>query len=452
VPGVTNVFTTIGPTDGKAPKGQGDVTAVTIYCRMTDLRDRPFSQQDAMGKARRVLADYPDIRSAVQEVKLFSSSAFKNAQVDISLRGPDTDRLNVYADKIVRWMKANGHYTDVDTNAASRSPELQVRIDRDRAADQGLSVQGIATALQVLVGGEPVSKFKEGDEQYDVWLRADLPSRDRQEAVFGLTVPAADGRLVELRNVAAPYQERGPATIERYARQRQVTVQSNLPELEGYIKTLDLPPEYRYEFLGEAKLMQDSNANFMLAFVLAFIFMYMILAAQFESLVHPVTILLAVPLTLPFALISLLVLRTPLDVYAMIGLFMLFGIVKKNGILQVDYTNVLRRQGLPRDEAILKANEARLRPILMTTVMLVAAMIPIATGRGPGAAARASMAKVILGGQLLSLLLSLLVTPVAYSLWDDLSRRTKRAGGWVRRKFTGRRSSAAEVPEPVTSP
>src|SRR5581483_1916496 len=265
---VTNVFTTIGPTDGKAPKGQGDVTAVTIYCRMTDLRQRPFSQQHAMARARRVMADYPDIRAAVQDVKLFSSSAFKNAQVDISLRGPDIDRLNAAADRIVRWMKANGHYTDVDTNAASRSPELQVRTDRDRAADQGLSVQGIATALQVLVGGEPVSKFKEGDEQYDVWLRADLPSRDRQEAVFGLTVPAADGRLVELRNVAAPYSERGPATIERYARQRQVTVQSNLvpgfalgnalPELEAYIRTLDMPPEYRHEFLGEAKLMQDS--------------------------------------------------------------------------------------------------------------------------------------------------------------------------------------------------
>jgi HAE1 family hydrophobic/amphiphilic exporter-1 len=204
-----------------------------------------------------------------------------------------------------------------------------------------------------------------------------------------------------------------------------------LPEVAEYVKELDLPPEYRYEFLGEAKLMADSNSNFMLAFLLAFVFMYMILAAQFESIVHPITILMAVPLTLPFALVSLMLLRTPLDVYAMIGLFMLFGIVKKNGILQVDYTNVLRAQGLPRDEAILKANEARFRPILMTTVMLVAAMIPIATGSGPGAGARASMAKVILGGQLLSLLLSLLVTPVAYSLWDDWLARGRRVLAWL---------------------
>ena len=441
VRGVTNVFTTIGETSGKTVKGQGDVTLVTIYCKMTDLRERSFRQRDAMADARALLADYPDLRSTVQDVKLFSSSAFKNAQVDISLRGPDGEKLKEYADAIVKKMKANPNYTDVDTNAASRSPELQVKIDRSRAADQGVSVQGIATALQVLVGGEPVSKFKEGTEQYDVWLRAKLPARDREAAVFALTVPAAGGRLVELRNIAEPVSARGPATIERYNRQRQVGIQSNLkpgmalgnalPELQGYIKELNLPPEYRYEFLGEAKLMADSNSNFALAFVLAFIFMYMILAAQFESLVHPITILLAVPLTLPFALISLWLLQTPLDVYAMIGLFMLFGIVKKNGILQVDYTNVLRAKGLPRDEAILKANEARLRPILMTTIMLVAAMIPIATGQGPGAGARASMAKVILGGQLLSLLLSLLVTPVAYSLWDDFSRKVKNFPEWV---------------------
>ncbi len=442
--GVTNVFTTIGPTDGKAPKGQGDVTAVTIYCKMTDLTERPFSQRDVMADARTLLADYPDLRSAVQDVKLFSSSAFKNAQVDISLRGPDTEKLNDAAEKIVKWMKANDHYTDVDTNAASRNPELQVKIDRARAADLGVDPQGIATTLGLLVGGEPVTKYKEGADQYDVWLRADLNTRDRQGTIFSLTVPTVDGKLVELRSIADPASERGPATIERYARQRQVTVQANLapgfalgnalPELDAQVKSLDLPPEYRYEFLGEAKLMRDSNSNFMLAFVLAFIFMYMILAAQFESIVHPMTILLAVPLTLPFALISLFLLQTPLDIYAMIGLFMLFGIVKKNGILQVDYTNVLRAKGLPRDEAILSANETRLRPILMTTVMLVAAMIPIATGRGPGAGARASMAKVILGGQLLSLLLSLLVTPVAYSLWDDLTVKIRRWRNQTRNK------------------
>ena len=432
VRGVTNVFTTIGQTNGRAAKGQGDVTRVLIYCKMTDLRERTFGQRDAMQDARAVLARYPDLRATVQEVSLFSSSAFKNVQLEVCLTGPDTAVLEKAADALKRRMVAAGSFADVDTTLKERNPELQVAIDRRKAGDLDVSVQSIASTLGVLVGGEPVSKFKEGADQYDVWLRAALPSRDRPEAISSLTVPAAGGKLVELRNVAAISGERSPAVIERFNRQRFVAVQGNLtegavlgkvlPVVAGYIGELDLPAGYRYEFLGEAKLMKDSNSNFALAFFLAFIFMYMILAAQFESLVHPITILAAVPLTLPFALLSLLMLRTPLDVYAMIGLFMLFGIVKKNGILQVDYTNVLRARGFPRDPAILKANEARLRPILMTTIMLVAAMIPIATGQGPGAGARASMAKVILGGQLLSLLLTLLITPVAYSLWDDVSR------------------------------
>ncbi|HEY1189793.1 MAG TPA: efflux RND transporter permease subunit, partial [Gemmata sp.] len=427
-------------------------------CRMTDLTLRDFTQKEAMADARVVLDDYPDLRASVQEVKLFSSSAFKNAQLDLSIRGPDSTKLDEYAAQIVKRMKANPKFTDVDTNAAARSPELQVRIDRQRAADQHVNVQGVATALSLLVGGEPVTKYKEGSDQYDVWLRAELPSRDRAAAIDQLLVPDTRGQMVELRTLAKLTDERGPATIERYNRQRQIGIQCNfapgvalgdaLPEVGSYVKELDLPPEYRYEFLGEAKLMADSNANFLLAFILAFVFMYMILAAQFESLIHPITILMAVPLTLPFALISLMLLRTPLDVYAMIGLFMLFGIVKKNGILQVDYTNVLIAKGLPLNEAILRANEARFRPILMTTVMLVAAMIPIATGRGPGAGARASMAKVILGGQLLSLLLSLLVTPVAYSIWADLLSRGKKIAAWAARR---RRGAPAVRPEPEPS-
>ncbi len=446
VRGVTNVFTTVGETSGRNAKGQGDVTKVLIYCRMVDLRERKFGQKDAMADARVVLNDYPDLRATVQEVKLFSSSAFKNVQVELALMGPDGDKLDEYAAELVKQMRANPSFTDVDTNAAARSPELQVRMLRQQAGDLKVSPQAVAATLGMLVGGEPVSKYKEPGQAdlYDVWLRADLTTRDRKDAIRRLSVPDADGGLVELDRVATLTDARGPATIERYNRQRTISVTANLapgavlgkelPVMAGWVKELNMPPEYRHEFLGEAKLMADSNSNFALAFLLAFAFMYMILAAQFESLVQPITILMAVPLTLPFALLSLLLLQTALDVYAMIGLFMLFGIVKKNGILQVDYTNVLRAKGVPRDQAILGANRARLRPILMTTIMLVAAMIPIATGQGPGASARASMAKVILGGQALSLFLSLLITPIAYSLWDDLATLPRRFLNLFRRK------------------
>jgi len=454
VRGVENIFTTIGETNGRSSKGQGDVCKVQFYCKMIDLKKREYAQKDSMNEARAILAEYVDYRAAVQEVKLFSSSAFKNVQLDIAIRGPDSAVLEKATETLKRKLSQHPAFSDVDTTRANRSPELQIHIDRVRAGDLGVNVQTIASTLGVLIGGEPVSKFKDGVDQYDVWLRADLPSRNRSSAVREITVPNRDGKPVELGNLASLQSDQSPAAIERFNRQRYVSVQANLTEgqalgkvlpiVQQEVKALNLPPEYQYEFLGEAKLMADSNSNFALAFLLAFLFMYMILAAQFESLVHPITILMAVPLTLPFALVSLMILQTPLDIYAMIGLFMLFGIVKKNGILQVDYTNVLRKKGLPRNQAILEANEARLRPILMTTIMLVAAMIPIASGQGPGASARASMAKVILGGQLLSLFLSLLITPVAYSLWDDIA-------GMIGRMFRRRNPSGTQSSESVTA-
>ncbi|MBU6283135.1 efflux RND transporter permease subunit, partial [bacterium] len=186
---------------------------------------------------------------------------------------------------------------------------------------------------------------------------------------------------------------------------------------------IDMPPGYALRWANRAKGLAETGRNFAIAFGLSFLFIYMILAAQFESFLHPITIMLSLPISIPFALLSLLVLKQTLNIYSVLGLFMLFGIVKKNGILQVDYTNTLRARGMDRDPAILLANYVRLRPILMTTVMLIAGMIPIALGRGPGAASRASMAKVIVGGQALCLLLTLLVTPVAYSLFDDLGGR-----------------------------
>jgi HAE1 family hydrophobic/amphiphilic exporter-1 len=376
----------------------------------------------------------------VQDVSAFQGTGFRQVMVDLNLRGPDMAKLEQYAGQITDWMRQQGYFADVDTSLSLRKPELRIRPDRERASELGVSIEALSATANVLVGGEPVSKYKEFDEQYDVWLRADRRYRDDEETVARLTVPSTkEGiHVVRLGNVAHFENALGPNTIDRFARQRQVVISANLlgnkgigdavADLRQHIVSMDMPADYRWEFIGRAKTLAESNVGFVIAFGLSFLFMYMILAAQFESFVHPITILLALPLTIPFALLSLWLMRTNLEIYAMFGLFMLFGIVKKNGILQVDYTNVLRARGLPRDQAILEANHTRLRPILMTTVMLVAAMVPMALGQGPGAAARAGMAKVILGGQSLSLLLTLLVTPVAYSLWDDLASLRSRIG------------------------
>jgi len=454
--GVTTTFVTIGDTSGRVTRGQGEINKASIYVRLVDLSKREYTQFDVMAEARTILADYPDLRAAVQDAAVFSGSGFRQVMIDLNLRGPDMDKLKIYSDRIADWMKAQGYFVDVDTSLALRKPEVRIVPNRERASELGVSIQTMSSMANVLVGGEPVSKYKEADQQYDVWLRADHKFRDDPTRIARMTVPSlkTSTGVVELGSIARLEEAQGPSTIERFSRQRQVVVSANLEgkalgeavqALGDFVRLIDLPSDYRWEFIGQAKNLNDTMANFVIAFGLAFLFMYMILAGQFESFVHPITILIALPLTVPFAILSLILLRTNLDIYAMFGLFMLFGIVKKNGILQVDYTNVLRNRGMDREPAILEANKTRLRPILMTTMMLVAAMVPMAMGEGPGAASRAGMAKVILGGQVLSLLLTLLVTPVAYSLWDDFTIIVRRWSG----KLFG---TPAATPSPVALP
>ena len=439
--GVEHTLVTIGDTTGLVGAGEGDVTTGAIYVRMKELDDRDFSQLDVMADARKVLAEYPDLRTSVQSVNLFGGGGQRMSDFEFDLVGPEIEKLEQYSNSIMEEMRKTPGFVDVDSTLALRKPEIRVNIDRKKAADLGIRVEDIAATLRTLVGGEPVTKYKEADEQYDVWLRASLPNRDDPHAIYNLAVARANGELVRLSNLVTLDEARGPAQIDRFSRQRKVTIVANLDHLplgdavkkvNEIAAQLDLPQLYGIRYANRAKSLAETGTNFAIAFLLSVLFMYMILAAQFESFLHPITIMLSLPLSIPFALLSLILLNETLNIYSILGLFMLFGIVKKNGILQVDYTNTLRAEGMPRDEAIITANHVRLRPILMTTVMLVLGMIPIALGRGPGAASRASMANVIVGGQTLCLLLTLLVTPVAYSLFDDLGRFL-RTSAWLDR-------------------
>ncbi len=441
---VLDTLVTVGETSGRIGKGEGSVTNASIYCRLPELggfwatllgRTRRWSQFLAMDEARRLLAAYPDVRASVQRISGIGGGGSRNSEFEFNLVGPDLDRLGEYADQLMAGLREVKGVVDLDTTLSNRKPELQVRIDRERANQFGISVQDVARALRTTVGGEIVGTYKEADDQYDVWLRAEQRDRGTGESVEQIAVrgrsPDGAALLLPLANFVRLAESRGPNQIDRFQRQRKVTIVANLQglALSGAADAtwriaagMNLPPDYRIVFTGRVKTLQETFTNFIAAFALALVFMYMILAAQFENFVHPISILLAVPLSFPFALLTMIALGQPLDIYAIFGIFMLFGVVKKNGILQVDYTNALRARGMEREAAILQANRVRLRPILMTTILLVASMIPIALGAGPGAAGRASMAKIIIGGQMLCLLLSLLVTPVSYSIFDDWSR------------------------------
>ena len=436
IPEVEHVFTNIGVRGGI----QSNVTDVSIYLGLQHLSQRARSQFDIMQQVRQQLGASPELRASVQQVSLVSGGGFRQTPFNLILRGTDLDRLSGYAQTLVQRLSALPGFVDVDTAQAQRSPELQVLVDRQRAADLGVRMADVASTLRVLVGGEKAGFYRELGEQYDVRLRLAEPFRRDARALADVTVPAAGGALVRLGNLARLQPGMSPAQIDRYAQERQITVVSNLyqkplgeamQQALAIVAELDLPPGYQAVQLGQAKLMAEAFANFLVAFGLALAFIYMALAAQFESFVHPVTIMVSMFLAIPFGLLALVLSGMTLNIYAIMGMFLLIGVVKKNAILQVDYTNVLRERGLSRFEAQLEADRARLRPILMTTCAIVFGMLPVALGRGDGSASRAALAIAVVGGQALCLVVTLVITPVVYSFFDDLR-------GWPRRLLTWR--------------
>jgi HAE1 family hydrophobic/amphiphilic exporter-1 len=437
LPGVKNTVVLAGGFGGGGG-GSGNTGNITVTLKPLGERSQP--QADLIAQTRKMTQKYAskDYRVNVSAQSSIAGSIGLGGRggsgVGYYIAGPDMTKLNDYANQLVDKMKQDPLFQNPDSSIDVGTPEVRVLIDRDKAADLGVKAADVARALNVLAAGQRVSTFSEGSEQYDVVVQADEQYRRTRDNLKYFTVASSNGGAIGLEKLVKLEEGLSPASISRLNRQRQVTVSASLPpnsseadalaKLEGYVAGLDLPSEYFTGVTGQSKELQRAYRSFMLAFLLSFVFMYLILAAQFESFIHPVTILLTLPLSVPFALLSTAIAGQTLNIFSALGILLLFGIVKKNAILQIDHTNNLRSKGLARYEAILQANRDRLRPILMTTLALVAGMIPLLISSGAGAATNRSIAVLVVGGQSMCLLLTLLAVPVFYSLFDDAKETT----------------------------
>src|SRR2546423_3103417 len=454
IPGVEATLAIAG-FGGQASPNTGQITV-----RLKPPQNRSLSQADIIQRTRAIARRYPrELVIGASAISSISSAigGGRSSALAFYLSGPDLQKLDEYSQKIIDIIKQNSNIQDADRSLVLGNPEARVIIDRQRAADLGVKAGDIAQVLNTMVAGSKVTTFSEGSDQYDVVLMAEDQYRQNTGLLNQLAVPSSNGGTIELSKVVHLGEGTSPTSIDRINRQRQVTITAKvnpsgseteaLKALQTAATQVGMDAGYTTGVTGQSKQLGQANYYFMLAFLLSFIFMYLVLAAQFESFILPVTILLTLPLAIPFALLSTFIAGQKLNIFSALGILVLFGIVKKNAILQISHTNDLRSHGMARHSAIIQANRDRLRPILMTSIALVAGMIPLILGSGAGAATNRSIGVLVVGGQSLCLLLTLLAVPVFYSLFEDA--KDARAWSYVGKGFdnfkggAGRRVSEA---------
>jgi HAE1 family hydrophobic/amphiphilic exporter-1 len=417
----------------------GAINRAIMMTRLIPKKDRKKTQMDLKKEIRQKLSRFPGLKVSAEDFSMIGGGQ-RQVPIQYSIRGPDLTSLQTYTRQIAGEFSKVPGIVDVDTSLEMGKPELKVFIDRDKAADLGVDVATITEAINVLISGETdITKFKDESrgKRYDLRIRLFPEERSNPEDLGSLYVRARDGRLIELSNLVRIQEGGGPSVINRVDRQRAITLFAslegiplgqaieNLNAIAGRILPMDYFPKYK----GQADTMAESFGFLLFAILLGVVMAYMVLASQFESFIHPFTVLLAMPLSFIGAFGALILTGKTISIFSFIGLILLMGLVKKNAILLVDYTNVLRARGVPRREAILQAGPVRLRPILMTTFAMVFGMLPVAFGVGEGAETRSPMGIAVIGGLLTSLFLTLVVVPAAYDLFDDWQHFLTRRRG-----------------------
>jgi HAE1 family hydrophobic/amphiphilic exporter-1 len=429
-----------------------------------------YTQTDVMNKVRRELGRKYAARGIDVRVRGYQAFGVGGGgfDIDFSVSGPDLNKLAQYTRELAGRAEELGGIINIDTTLELDKPELRVRIDRERASDLGISSRDIGTALRLMIGGDQeISRYRDPvtNENYDVRLRFAEQYRNNPSELPTVLLVGKQNTLVELSNIASIENAISAARIDRIDRGRDSRLRATVAPgfaladrtaaLSAEAQAMGMEPGYTVSVRGQGREFERTYREFIFAFVLSVVFMYMILASQYEHLVHPVTILLSLPLAVPFALLSLVIAGEQLNLYSALGILVLFGVVKKNSILQIDHMNQLRRHGMERYDAVIQGCRDRLRPILMTTLCLVAGMLPLWLGTGPGAEERRAVAVVVIGGQTLSLVLTLLVTPVAYTLLDDMGAFIVRRRRREKALFPGfgfEVSAPRPHPDPAASP
>jgi HAE1 family hydrophobic/amphiphilic exporter-1 len=426
--------------------GADRYTHFHVFFYLLPIDERSVSQDQVIARVRRVLARHPGANPTVQARNPLSGGGAGGSSINVSLLGPDIDKLYDYSQALLATAKSTPSLVDARTDYSNASPEVQVVVDRARAADLGVRMATVGSTLRLMVAGDDeISSYRESGEQYPVKMRVIESQRRDIDAVGKLTVSSTSGAPVRIDNIAHLRRGFGPTRITRTNRQFSISFSGDVApghaldeasnDVRGLIADLHMPPGFSARMQGQTRNLDETTDNLIMAIALASVFVYMVLAAQFESFVQPIIIMAVLPLSVPFALFTIWATHRTLNLWSALGILLLFGIVKKNSILQVDYTNVLRAQGLPLEQAIEQACLTRLRPILMTTSAIIAGLLPTALGIGIGGAQRSAIAITIVGGQSLCLFLTLLLVPAAYLKLDALEQSlvNKRFRDLVRR-------------------